>query len=240
MPSRVNLDGVRDPDALEKDRAEARWANGLAGVLSDQYDDLAGVLDPSAPANPPADWWEKWRLALVASLGVGLLDLSHAAAQSAVERYGIGVDWDAVLQSSQQWATQYSYELVRGINATSQAALQRMIQQYYSGSVDYDTLLNMLASQYGPTRAASIAATEVTRGFEQGVEIYQQELGRMGIQADRIWYTVDGGCPICRPFHGRLKSEGWSAGPPPVHPNCKCYTEVVVLPGGSGFAEWNQ
>lgn len=231
MPSRINLNGDRDPDARLKDRTEAEWAALLAGVLSDQYDELLEQLDPNNPNPPSPTWWDKWGTTLMAALGVSLLNLSQVATESAVNYYGVGVDWDAVLQASQDWATRYGYDLVRGINATSQAGLQKLLSSYQSGTIDYDTLVQMLSNQYGPTRAASIAATEVSRGFEQGIDIYQDQLEKLGMQTDRVWLTAVGACPLCEPMHGRLESEGWPEGPPPRHPNCYCYTEVVVLPG---------
>lgn len=219
---------------------EERWSAELASILSDQYDSLAEQLNPQFPNNPPNDWWEKWRTEIAAFLGISLLQLSQLSAEDAVATYGIGVDWDAILNASQEWVSGYNFELVRGINATSEAALQGLLNDYYAGRIDYDTMLGMLETRFGPTRAASIATTEVTRAYEQGIDMYQQELDGLGLDTDRVWITEAGACPYCEPYDGVLESEGWDDGPPPLHVSCRCSSEIVLLPGSKHYQEWNE
>lgn len=240
MPNRISAGGKRDPDSRLKDQAEEEWAAYLAGMFSEQYDSLVDQLDPNNPQPPPPSFWDEWGATIASYLALSLFDLAQASSQSAIERIGIGANWDAVLNASQEWASRYSFSLVRDINATSQAALQKLLSDYYGGRLDYDGMLAMLESRFGPTRAASIAATEVTRGFEQGIDIYQQELDGLGLETDRVWITEAGACPICSPYDGVLESEGWAEGEPPLHTNC-LPGDTLVLPVGevaAGSKRW--
>jgi hypothetical protein len=229
--SRVNLNGDRDPAAIQKDRAEAELAASLAAMFADQYDSLMEVTSPEQPS-PPADWWDEWQKELAAIIALSLLALAEQGAEQAVAYYGIGVDWDAILNGSQQWASNYSYELVRDLTATNRAALQNALSRFYSGQIDYQTMVDSLASRFGPTRAAAIASTETTRSFEQGIDMYQQELEGLGLSTDRVWWAEADACPLCLPYHGVLESEGWLDGPPPIHTNCLT-GDALVLPVGA-------
>ena len=48
-----------------------------------------------------------------------------------------------------------------------------------------------------------------------------------------VWCTAgdDDVCPDCRALEGKAEGDGWlrrlppgEGGPPPLHPNCRCYT----------------
>lgn len=225
-----------DPNARQKERAERELAASLAALLDDQYEDLLVQLSQTTtPQVPQFGWWEEWQVAMVGALGLSMFQISENAALSMAEYTGIAVDYDAILNAAQGWSSQYSFDLVRGINDTSRAALQDLLQDFYSGSIDFDTLEAMLSSRYGATRAASIATTEVTRAWEQGVDMYQTELEGLGLDVDRIWHCEPDACPLCSPYDGVLESEGWDDGEPPLHPNCACLTEIVVLPGSKNY-----
>jgi hypothetical protein len=224
----INIDKLRRS-------AEADVSAALAGYLSEQYDGLLEELDPEKPFQPDTNWWDNWQAELMVILGVALLKLSNDSSEFTMEEYGIGVDWSAVLSSSQRWATSYSFDLVRGITGTTQAALQDLLSQYYAGTINYTTLESMIAQQFGPMRALSIARTETTRAIEQGIDVYQDQLEALGIGTDRVWHTEPGACPICEPYDGVLESEGWDDGEPPLHPNCACDTEIIILPGEKNF-----
>lgn len=231
---------MRDPNAKERARAEQEWAAQLAGILSDQYDELTTTMSSDRPYNPPPDWWEKWRLQIAAFLGLSLLQLAQLSAENEMATVGIGVDWAQVLAASRDWVSTYSFDLVGGINATSQTALQGLLSDYYAGKIDFDTMTAMLESQFGPTRAAMIARTEVTRAFVQGQSIYNDELNSLGLDTDRQWHTTDTPCPLCEPYDGVFESEGWDDGEPPLHPNDQCFTTIEILPGSKMYREWRE
>jgi hypothetical protein len=229
MPGRTNLSGGTDPLSPFKDDAEERWAAWLAGTFEEQYGSLLEELDPQQPKDPGNDWWQGW-IALMAGFAVADLQrMSEEGAFSTIEHTGVGVDWDVVLGQSENWASTYGFGLVRDINATSQQALQAGLQRYYNGEIDYATLVQQMSSRYGPVRGAMIASTEVTRGFERGVDIYEDELRRQGMQTDRVWWTEAGACPICEPNHGILRSQGWTISGAPAHPRCRCWTDLVLV-----------
>ena len=148
-----------------------------------------------------------------------------------MERSGIGVDYDDVLNLSSKWASDYGFELVTNINANSQRALQAALQDFYSGKLDYNGVVNNISGYFSPVRAEMIASTEISRGFSQGGELYEQQLRQMGYNTDIIWYTQEGACEICKPNHKQLKRRnGWTVAGVPAHPRCRCWEEVLILP----------
>jgi len=197
---------------------------------------LREVTSPEHPA-PPADWWDEWQKEMAAILALSLLALAEQGAEQAVAYYGIGVDWDAILNGSQQWANQYSFELIRDLTTTNRTAVQNALSRFYGGQIDYQTMVDSLASRFGPVRGSAIATTETTRAFEQGLDMYQIELEGLGLGTDRVWWAEVDACPLCLPYHGVLESEGWTDGPPPIHTNCRCWSEIVVLPGDKHYSQ---
>lgn len=236
MPdTRVDLDGRRDPLASAKDNAEARLAREVAAALQDQYADLLDHLSETDTVEPAPEFWERWQTALSALLLPFLMASALDGATAAMQRgTALPVPLDALQTVAEEWASAYTFRLVSDINDNSRDALRRQLQNYYSGALDYDALLVSLQSSYSPVRAAMIAATETQRGYEQGINAYEDELRRNGVSVDRVWYTVDrDACPICLPNHGQLRErDGWSVNGIPAHPNCRCFSEIVFVGEG--------
>lgn len=211
-----------------RDERELVWSAWFAESFAEQYDELLERLDPEQPQVPPNEWWDNWQTIFLGFAALQLAATAQASAQEAMLA-GVGVNWDAVLGASTEWAQRYGFDLVRGINANSAEAIQRALQGFYSGNLSYDDMTGQLAAWFGPMRAEMIAITETTRGLEQGLQIYQQQLNAQGISTDTRYNAEPGACPICAPDNRRRLSAGWSGGYPPRHPRCRCYTEIVVL-----------
>jgi len=229
MPERVSLTGEKDPNARAKDDAEERLAAFMAGTFSDQYEALFDEMDAEQPSDPGNEFWHGWAQVMLAFMGIELLFMSQESAMNASEFSGIGVDWEFVIDQAENWSSTYAFNLVTNINENTRMSLQKYLQRYFAGEIDFEGLRGSLASRFSPVRADMIAITEVTRGFERGIDIYEDALNFFGLQTDRIWYTEDDGnvCEICEPNHGILRSEGWTASGVPPHPRCRCWTVLV-------------
>ncbi|HKZ53786.1 MAG TPA: hypothetical protein VJ085_10960 [Candidatus Acidoferrales bacterium] len=230
MSDRVSLTGDIDPDGKAKDERELSLAELLGISLEEQYLDLISRLERDNPQDPGDTFWEPWLAALLALLVLSLRETAETGAEAAMLRLGVGVDWDEVLSEASNWAGTYSFSLVRDIVAKDQAALQEKLQQYFNGQLDFDGLVKSLESRFGPVRATNIAITETARGWDRGLDIYEDALNRQGILTDRLWFTLDDGgvCNVCRPNHLRLRSQGWTTSYP-AHPRERCWTAIVIL-----------
>ena len=128
------------------------------------------------------------------------------------------------------------FGLVKDLNLSSQKHLQKSLTNFFNTPEDLrsvDDLAANIATRFGATRAENIAITEVTRGFERGKEIDQEELARLGIKTEPRWHTKrdEEVCIICRPNEDLLKSEGWTAAGIPAHPRDRCWTTIEVVEG---------
>ena len=230
MP-RLSMDGDEDPQGNEKDKDERKLARTISGILADQYSDLIDNLDTDEPSDPGADFWERWGVVLLAAITPFLISIGEKSAQGNMQGVGIGVAWDDVQDAVEQWASAYSFRLVSDITNTSRNALRAQLANFYSGQLDYDALTTILQNRYGPVRAAMISATETQRGYEMGLNIYEDQLRRLGVQTDRQWFVEDqDACPLCLPNNKKLRNrDGWTQSGIPAHPNCRCWSEVVTL-----------
>jgi SPP1 gp7 family putative phage head morphogenesis protein len=143
---------------------------------------------------------------------------------------GIGVDWGLVNQAVAGWARAYTFELVRQINGTTRAYLQREVPAWVQSGEPLEALIAALEPMFGKVRAEMIAATEVTRAFAEGnVEVWKAS----GVVGKKEWFTAEDElvCPICGPLAGTMVGleEGFAeVGNPPAHVNCRCWLGPVV------------
>ncbi len=168
-----------------------------------------------------------------------LLPIVTNAALSAAEQallglqdvYGIGVDWRLVNEAVQRWSQKYTFDLVGGITDTSRDFLQGSISEWIAGGKPLDELIGTLEPMFGTTRAAMIAATEVTRCYAEG----NQETWRQSKVVDGVrWMTAEDElvCPICAPLDQETADLSKGFDGPPAHPNCRCYLQPVVTAAG--------
>ena len=153
----------------------------------------------------------------------------------AAERFAvsliIGVDWALVNEGAVSWASGYTFDLVRGLDATSQRALQRAVSAYFEQGQTMGELTDRIGRIFSPQRAEAIAVTEVTRAASQGEIGIAAEIRRQGVDMIPVWQANNDSlvCPICGPLHG-VKAQGGiftaSSGTfssPPAHVRCRCW-----------------
>ena len=211
------------PALRGRERVEARLARALAkdgGQIARELLDLLG--DPPQLANITSETWQTIADRYSGALSPVMEQVFVDAAGQMMRGTGFGMDWGLVNQAAADWSRQYTYNLVRGINATNQQLLQSAVNDFFNTSMTNADLRARLLRAYGPVRAEMIATTEVTRAAVEGEREIVNELGRQGALMKAIHQTAhdERVCPICGPRHGQEITDGRY---PPLHPRCRCF-----------------
>jgi hypothetical protein len=215
------------PDIPNRDEIERKLSRELGKLNQEQMNRLIEKLGyPPRVENVPAEFWQELNTELLGAITPYLQKLYLDSAAQFLAAQSIGVDWALVNQSAVNWASRYSYNLVQGMTANTQAALQSAISGYYQAGQNMGTLTNSLSGLFGPARSENIAITEITRASAQGeLETAAQIVAdNPSIETVSIWNTNndDRVCPICGPRNGKPQGEAWQE-PPPGHPRCRCW-----------------
>ena len=147
---------------------------------------------------------------------------------------GVAVDWALANNAAIEWAQDYGFGLVSGIEGTTISRLQREISGFADSGETFQQFSRRLAASdlFSPQRAEMIAITEVTRAFAQGNIL---AWGESGVTEGKEWNTANDElvCPICGPLDGeqvKLKDEFFGGfDGPPAHPRCRCWLTPVVI-----------
>lgn len=204
----------------------------LARVLSTTFDEAKRIIGAKSRIRrkqTPEDlledaaFWERFQTRMV---GAALPLIRKGALEAAELNLGLGlaVDMDLVNQAVIDFSTTYSNTWWQRLETTTRNSLRRSIVAWQDaglGSAGLPDLVNSIEPMFGAARAERIAATEVTRIFDEGSKLAQQSAG---IETQE-WQTskdarVD---DICRALDG--KRFPIDEGPRPVqdtHVGCRC------------------
>jgi hypothetical protein len=160
--------------------------------------------------------------ARAADHSINLLDADDPVAMSNAAR-AFAVDY----------ADKQAGELITGINDTTREGLGDLVAQAITGNWDVDTLADRLSDTglFSDDRAEMIARTEINDAQNQGT----LEAGKLaGGTIQKIWTLGDNPCPLCEEAADEgpvdLDEDFGDAGDaPPLHPNCECELDLVVL-----------
>ena len=227
-----------DPDKDDAEQAlrmalEKQFAADMEKAFREQMNDLvpptasddevrAAPAHVTATSGPVRDALYR-NLARGSSLGVGV-------AFDQMQTIGMAFDWTLAHTEASKWASQYSFDLVKGINSTTQAQLQTAVDEWFRNPDSLAALRKQLTPTFGPKRSQLIAQTETTRAaFEGSKQGYQES----GVIAEIEWVTVNDElvCTTCGPLdEKRAPLDGTFEGDylPPAHPNCRCFVRPVV------------
>lgn len=234
--ARVSISGTEDPLGKQKDEAEAKMARKVSGALSSQKKRvLAEVEADRAGAGMDSLFWAAEDDAMQAAIVPDLMAMAQAGALGVSAGLPGGVDLGTVGAKAAEWARTYGYDLVRGINGTTQQTLRSALGMYVqTPDMTFNQLVSTLEPTFGPVRAQMIATTEVTRAFGKGSEMARDELDTEGIHTIRIWQTMydEKVCEICEPLHDQPES-AWGGYELPAHPNCRCWDVLELAPEGA-------
>lgn len=215
------------PELPNRDEFETAIEEALAKVSAPARRLILQALgDPPKFENLTPDVWDdiagRYNGALLPQL-----ERVFLAGAQALSEVTAGVSWELVNEAAAQWASRYTYDLVRGINDTSRSLLQRYVEDFYRTNEDLPTLRERIAQVFGQARAHNIAITETTRASVEGERAVVREIERSGLRGQlvAIWQTVadDRVCPICGPLHNvEIEREAFGLYPP-AHPGCRCF-----------------
>lgn len=152
--------------------------------------------------------------------------LGVSVALDTLEQIGMGFDWTLAHAKAARFASNYSFELVQGINTTTQTRLQTAINDWFKEPTTIGDLQKELAPTFGKQRARTIAATETTRAAAEGSKIGYQESGVVS-EVEIRNANDERVCPICGPLGG-TKTPLNGGKHPPYHVNCRCWIVPVV------------
>ena len=157
------------------------------------------------------------------------VDLGVSVAIDQFDRIGYGFDWTLAHVPARKWALAHTDDLLRQMATTTRAGTGQAIARWVDNGEPLQALINDLEPFFGPRRAATIAATEVTRAYAQGsIEAY-----KASEVVERIsWQTANDErvCPVCGPLQGKKAPLGGDFGGllPPAHPSCRCWILGVI------------
>lgn len=226
-------------DIANRAELEKKLARELGKLQHVQLVRLLEELgDPPRIENVTPAFWDSVGKELAKTLAPFLENVYLQQAQELMMSQPVGVDWALVNQGAVDWASRYTFELVRGINQTSQQALRRAVAAYFERGQTIGDLQKAIVGIFGPVRAENIAVTEVTRAAAQGEYQISKDLRKEGVNMVPFWQTSEDEivCPICRPLNDR-KADGLDVdGNPywvhpkngkqyqhPAHPRCRCF-----------------
>lgn len=162
------------------------------------------------------------------------VDLGVSVAVNQLDTIGFGFDWTLSLSQARNWADQYVGQLIQGISSTTQRDVQRAVTRFVDSGEPLEQLIQDLQPFFGRKRAERIAATEVTRAYQQGSQTAWQQ---SGVVAEMEWVTVrdEKVCPQCGPMDGLRAPLGGDfdgSSPPPLHVSCRCFTRPIIKESG--------
>lgn len=218
-----------------RDKVRREFEGKLSGKLSKellaQKKRLLEIVESSPINSIDNTFWANEDRVIADSIFLLMRDAVLDAVDAELwELAAFGIDIAKANETSIKWAREYTFELVKGINANTQKTIADSIAWYFSNpGTTVGELNELLSPTFGPARAEMIAVTEVTRAYSQGVEIADNELKQLGIETDEFWETNydELVCDICGTLDGKKKGEEWDT-PPPAHPRCRCWTRIQL------------
>lgn len=202
-----------DPDDADAEgrriqRVAGRHDGPIAEALAEQGREIAAAIEKDNVSELQRAIEALGAAALLAAL----LALLQAGAREGLDtgrtvlgRARIGVNWRLAAVTAMQWAGNYNYELVAGINATTRRMLSDAIVRWAGTGAPLSDLVDDVAAVFGPERAARIAVTEATRAYSEGAFATYEQAG----------------------FRTRPAEEHR----PPLHPNCRCWVALAEHDG---------
>ncbi len=140
----------------------------------------------------------------------------NPAARAGKPSLAFAVSWDVMSQEALDFARTYSFGLIKNLDATTQAKVTAVFEQWIQSGRPTGALKDLLTPIFkDPVRADAIASTESIIVYNEGAF---DRWKRVGVKR-AVWRTVQDNhvCPICRPLNGQVANidGGW------VHPGGK-------------------
>lgn len=231
----LDPDGDKESDAEQRirEQLEKRFERELDKAFGEQ---LTTLLPPDASddtiraaPHQVTQTSEPVREVLRRNLESGS-ELGVSVAFDTLEQIGMAFDYTLAHSKAAEWSSRYSYELIRGINASTTQRMQTAVNDWFQERTTLPDLVKELEPTFGRRRAKLIAQTETTRAAHEGsTSGYEQS----GVVQEIEWTTVrdEKVCPTCGPLHGtRAPLRGSFPGgyKIPAHPGCRCFARPYI------------
>jgi hypothetical protein len=211
-------------DVKDREEWEKRLARRLGRALSKQLRRLMDALgNPPSVDKVPAEFWRQMTADLSEAIQPEIEKIFLEQAQELMASQPLAVEWGLVNTRAVEWAGQYTFDLVTGLNETTRTGLRRALTNYYENGLTLGDLREELSGFFGPVRADMIATTEITRASAQGEISFADEIRKeFNVELAPIHQTSQDElvCPICGPRHNQQITDGRF---PPLHPRCRCF-----------------
>jgi HK97 family phage portal protein len=222
---RRTIAGLVDADGESKNAAEARIMRLMKAKLNGQLQDVLDLIgDPPDFTKLTDEWWNTQAGKMLASLRPEIEKMMHVAAETMIDN-GVGVDWSLVAVRAAEYASGYSFKLIKDITDQTRKIMQNAINDFVrTPGMTRADLESQIAPWFGEVRASRIAVTEVTRAYAEGEKLAAQEAKDVGLNLSPVWHTREDElvCPICADLDMKNGDE-LGASVPPAHPNCRCW-----------------
>jgi SPP1 gp7 family putative phage head morphogenesis protein len=233
----LQLDPEGQDDELERkirEEIERRFGRELTQALRNQLmallppdatdDDVRAMINRLEATSEPVRDILRRHLQQSADLGVSV-------ALDTLSNVGLSFDWTMAHTEAAEWASRYSYELIRGMNATTRQRLQVAVSDWFTNGDTLDQLRDELGPLFGKRRAAIIAQTETTRAAAEGT-ILGYEASGVTIEIEWTAVADERVCPVCGRLHGKRAALRGEFEPgirtPPAHVGCRCFVRPVI------------
>ena len=196
----------------EREEDEQRLTLLLTNLLAEQRERV--LVDPN--------WAEEDRI-LAEELEPVLLEVALREARRTVRKVEAQKQ-DGLFDRVLAWVARYTFELVTGINQTTRDRLAEALEQYVDRTgMTLGELNEAIGFIFTPERANTIAVTELTRAYGEGVKAAAEELNSQGVPMLEVWMTNNDAevCEECEERNETHRGEDWEDYPP-LHPNCRC------------------
>lgn len=234
----------REPGRREKEAAQLKFFKRITSFWRGQEQRIKERLSELYPDRKQAHnylgdpFWSAEDEALASEI-IPLLDrMAKDGVTLGLEGLAVGFDPTVTNQRAAAWARAYGGELVKFINEKTRGVVGEAVATFVeTPGFTLGDLVEMLP--YDDVRAQMIAVTETTRAYAEGNAEIAQDLREEypGVAVLTEWFTNadDIVCEICGPLEGQIVDteagvfkggDGEAYTEPPVHPNCRCWTEV--------------
>jgi hypothetical protein len=162
------------------------------------------------PTNPlDTSFWLEERKAMWSTFNDMLMDAMLEGASNGLPLLPAAlrplVNWDTVNESALSFLKKYQSEILDTIEMTTEKQARTIVADWARSGSPLETLRQELAPIFGSRRAATIAATEVTRMFAAGNQMLWESTG---VVEAKVWQTArdEMVCPLCGPLHNKVVS----------------------------------
>jgi len=221
-----------DPNEEARMKDERRLERNVSRFLTEQQERVIKEIerDDTRKSVYQRNFWDDEESRMWNELSedfVGIL--IHGADEGIVSLEGASslINPDNINRALIEYARQYRYEWISKITDTTRRAVQSAVSSWLESGDPLDNLITMLSNTFSKTRAARIAATEVTRLRAKANQMAWQE---SGVVREFRWSTAmdDLVCMICAPREGKLFPLDQMDQLLPAHVNCRCVGFPVV------------